>query len=1430
LFLEALEDRSVPATISWVNPAGGDWDTPSNWSSGAVPGAGDDVVISSLSSSSSITRASGAAITVQNLTFSGGTLAGTEQITVAGTFTWTGGVFSGGGSLTAAGGAALSGSTALSGYTLVIPPGQSATQEDITELKDGSVLDNQGTLTLTGTGDFGYGALGYDGSAALLRNEGTIHTNQDSLLFVPIDSPGDIVVDNGSLNLGYSQNSPPSSSTTTISGRIDATHAAVLQFRGQTTLAPTSSVDATTVSFFGPTQVAGSYSATYTAVNGGPVTVTGTVTALGGLSISQNNILDLTAATLAPGNTDLSSLTVGISAHLLAAADWTVSGPVSLMGFLDAAGGRGSLTAAGSADLSGFVVALSGYTLIIPPGQSATLYARTDLLHGSVLDNQGTLTLSGTGYFDSGLVEGAAPALLHNEGVIHTNQNSLLSVPIDGPGDIIVDNGKLSLASIGTFGGRIDATNAAGLVFLGQTTLAPTSSVDATTVSFYGPTQVAGSYSATFTAVNGGPVTFTGTVRALGGLSISQNNILDLTAATLPPGNIDLSSLTVGISAHLLAAADWTVSGPVSLMGFVDAAGGRGSLTAAGGADLSGFVVALSGYTLIIPSGQSATLEARTDLKDGSVLDNQGTLTLNGTGYFDTGLVQYNGGDGGAPALLKNEGVIHTNQNSSLALAIDSPGDIVVDNGSLSLGYSSLSCTTVSTFSGRIDATNATGLQLNGQVTLAATSSVDAASLTLAESSLDLQLGGTTPGAGFDQIQVGSSVTLGGQLQLDLVNGFTPYLGEKFTIINNNGTAPVAGSFSNLVSPPGYQLHISYADGNNHNDVTLTVVHVPNTPPTNVTPSLSATTINEGQSATLGVSFTDPDALDTHTVVVSWGESSANTTVNLGPGVCTLAGLSHTYQDNLPANAPYTITATVTDSFGASASGATSITVQNVSPAVGTITAPTAPSPVNTVITASAAFTDPRVLDTHTALWSWGDGNTSAGAVTESNGSGSVTGSHAYAVDGVYTVTLTVTDKDGASGLSSFSYVVVYNPSAGFTTGGGWFNSPAGADAANPALTGKASFGFNAKYQSGATVPTGNTEFKFPAAGLNFHGTSYDWLVITTNQAQYQGSGTINGAGNYGFLVTAQDNGGTTPDLIRMKIWDKNNNNAVVYDTQPGAPTTAAPTTALGGGRIQVHTNAQLVAGAASTGTTNLAPLTLAELQPIVREAIARWGAAGVAPARLRAVSQITVGIADFPGPWLGMAFPGVIWIDQNAAGYGWYIDPTPADDAEFPATPGSPAYGKVDLLTVVTHELGHELGFDDTAGNSLMGVFLTPGTRRIPAPAHPEAGSGSTLIPAALVSVAGTLAPAGAGTSRPAAFPWDNGQPNPVPLGSEGTLPAFGGEAANAGGLKSANMQTSNTGPKDGTSTNSLDWYFARLAQDLVSKKSNGEVFPGIW
>lgn len=181
--------------------------------------------------------------------------------------------------------------------------------------------------------------------------------------------------------------------------------------------------------------------------------------------------------------------------------------------------------------------------------------------------------------------------------------------------------------------------------------------------------------------------------------------------------------------------------------------------------------------------------------------------------------------------------------------------------------------------------------------------------------------------------------------------------------------------------------------------------------------------------------------------------------------------------------------------------------------------------------------------------------------------------SHFYTAAGVYTVTVTVTDDDGGTASANSGYVVVYDPSAGFVTGGGWIDSPAGAYTPDPTLVGRANFGFVAKYHRGTTVPDGQTQFQFQAAGLEFHSTSYDWLVISGAWAQFKGTGTINGTGGYQFLLTAIDGqvtGGGGADRFRLKIWNQATGE-VVYDSGLGAVDTGDPVTGLGGGSFQIN-------------------------------------------------------------------------------------------------------------------------------------------------------------------------------------------------------------------------------------------------------------------
>ncbi len=145
--------------------------------------------------------------------------------------------------------------------------------------------------------------------------------------------------------------------------------------------------------------------------------------------------------------------------------------------------------------------------------------------------------------------------------------------------------------------------------------------------------------------------------------------------------------------------------------------------------------------------------------------------------------------------------------------------------------------------------------------------------------------------------------------------------------------------------------------------------------------------------------------------------------------------------------------------------------------------------------------------------------------------------------------------------------------------------------------------------------------------------------------------------------------------------------------------------------------------GVAPSTAPKPAALTTAQLAPIVEAAITRLAAQGLTPAQVKQLSTVTFAIADLPGATLGLATPRTITLDVNAAGYGWFIDPTPFHDSEYgpkklspPATLVTPAR-TMDLLTAVMHELGHTLGRNDLhdhgAESDLMYETLAAGTRR---------------------------------------------------------------------------------------------------------------------
>lgn len=99
------------------------------------------------------------------------------------------------------------------------------------------------------------------------------------------------------------------------------------------------------------------------------------------------------------------------------------------------------------------------------------------------------------------------------------------------------------------------------------------------------------------------------------------------------------------------------------------------------------------------------------------------------------------------------------------------------------------------------------------------------------------ELGGTTACSGYDQLKVAGTVDLtNGTLEASLYNGFKPKAKDAFTIIDNDGSDAVTGTFKDLAEGAtfklsGYVMKVTYKGGDG-NDVVVTVMSVPNSPDT----------------------------------------------------------------------------------------------------------------------------------------------------------------------------------------------------------------------------------------------------------------------------------------------------------------------------------------------------------------------------------------------------------------------------------------------------------------------------------------------------------------------------------------------------------------------------------------------------------------------
>jgi len=293
-------------------------------------------------------------------------------------------------------------------------------------------------------------------------------------------------------------------------------------------------------------------------------------------------------------------------------------------------------------------------------------------------------------------------------------------------------------------------------------------------------------------------------------------------------------------------------------------------------------------------------------------------------------------------------------------------------------------------------------------------------------------------------------------------------------------------------------------------------------------------TVNEGQNVVFAGSFTDAGTLDTHTILWDFGDGTT------ASGTLTP---THVYADN----GLYAVTLTVTDDDGAASGDTLNVTVNNVAPTVDA-GPDQAVNEGQAVTLAALAFNDKGTRDTHTVSINWGDGTLGSGTVGESpfgppgstaGATGTVAASHVYADNGVYTVTITVTDDEGLSGTDTLT-VNVANVAPTLTvadnktiaegqslviTNLGSFTDPGFANPLNPGDEKEETFTYSVNWGDGTTSTTGS-------ATIDVLG-----LAGTATAGSFDGSHVYADNGTYTVAVTVtDDDGGADTKTLQVTV------------------------------------------------------------------------------------------------------------------------------------------------------------------------------------------------------------------------------------------------------------------------------------------------------
>ena len=158
-------------------------------------------------------------------------------------------------------------------------------------------------------------------------------------------------------------------------------------------------------------------------------------------------------------------------------------------------------------------------------------------------------------------------------------------------------------------------------------------------------------------------------------------------------------------------------------------------------------------------------------------------------------------------------------------------------------------------------------------------------------------------------------------------------------------------------------------------------------------------------------SFSDPGALESHTVTIDWGDGSDPVSFQLDPGETTFDYPAPQYA----ATGAYTVSVSVADAAGSTSPSTVALNYSNVAPSALALNLDQSTINVGNEVTLSGSFSDPQSNIGHTVTITWGDGTAVTTLAVDPGETTFQADPHTYSTAGNDSISVVVSGADGST-------------------------------------------------------------------------------------------------------------------------------------------------------------------------------------------------------------------------------------------------------------------------------------------------------------------------------------------------------------------------------------------------------------------------------